>query len=85
MPESYVQNFAARFNSSDDINRVAISNTGESYEIKIYTKRNSTENINNLDTRSTAETISQEFFDNADLTLYIATMKGKVAQKASSK
>lgn len=84
VPESYVQNFATRFNSSDDIDRTAIENTGEGYEIKIYTKRSSVENINNLDTQSTTNTISQQMFDNAELTLYIANMDGKVAQKASS-
>lgn len=85
VPDSYVQNFAETFNSSDDIDRVAFQNTGEGYGIKIYTKRSSVDNINNLDTQETADRISSELFDGAEVTLYLATMEGEVAQKASTK
>lgn len=82
--ESYVGNFAARFNASDDINRVAFENNDEGYGVKIYTKRNSTNSINNLDTQETVNTISREMFDGAEIRLYITTMDGEIAQKATS-
>ncbi len=84
VPESYVENFATGLNASDDVNRVAFENTGDGYGIKIYTKRSSVENINNLDTEENANKISTEMFDGAKVMLYIATMEGEVAQKASS-